>query len=143
MGRSANLTVTISRETTGRYNCRAHVPSFPDVTSDAYVRMNGRPTIQKDGVQYGLVGEIVRLDCSAHSVPSPVKTSWSFNGQLIGPDHRDYTVSICTSFADTCPLILCKIVWCFIRYPRINDHFHFIGTRRSFTGWRQKYITHT
>lgn len=55
--------------------------------------MNGRPAIQKDTVQYGLIGDVVRLECSAYSVPLPEKTSWSFNGQPIDSSHHDYSVS--------------------------------------------------
>lgn len=77
----------------GRYYCRAHVPGFPDLGAEAYIRMNGRPSIQKGNIQYGLIGEMIRLECSAYSVPLPEKTSWSFNGQIIEPNHRDYSVN--------------------------------------------------
>lgn len=80
-------------ENTGRYYCRAHVPGFPDIGADAYIRMNGRPLIQKNSIQYGLIGDSVRLECSAFSVPSPEKATWSFNGQIIEPNHLDYSVS--------------------------------------------------
>lgn len=83
----------MTRETTGRYYCRARVPGFPDIGAEAFVRMNGRPTIQKDTIQYGLIGDSVRLECLAYSVPLPDKTSWSFNGQPIDSTLSDYSVS--------------------------------------------------
>lgn len=93
IGKSTNLTIVVSREATGRYYCRAHVPGFTDISAEAYVRMNSRPSIQKNGIQYGMLGDSVRLECSAYSVPLPEKTVWSFNGQEIGPNHQDYSVS--------------------------------------------------
>ncbi|KAK7580395.1 hypothetical protein V9T40_001024 [Parthenolecanium corni] len=92
VGRSSNLNITVTPENTGRYYCRAHVPGFPDIGADAYIRMNGRPLIQKNSIQYGLIGDSVRLECSAFSVPSPEKATWSFNGQIIEPNHLDYSV---------------------------------------------------
>ncbi|XP_065202863.1 irregular chiasm C-roughest protein-like isoform X2 [Planococcus citri] len=92
VGKSSNLTIVASRETTGRYYCRAHVPGFPDIGAEAYVKMNSKPLIKKDGIQYSMLGDTVRLECSAYSVPMPERTTWSFNGQEIGPNHQDYAV---------------------------------------------------
>ena len=92
VGHSSNLMLIVSRESTGRYYCRAHVPGFPEIGAEAYVRVNGRPSIQRNSVQYGIIGDAARLECSAYSVPLPDRTSWSFNGQTIDSTHQDYSV---------------------------------------------------
>ncbi|EDW81947.2 uncharacterized protein Dwil_GK25392 [Drosophila willistoni] len=95
VGTSSNLTFSVSNETTGRYYCKVNVPGWSEISTDAYVYMKGSPSISSARTQYGLVGDTVRIDCSASSVPRARHVSWTFNGQEISSESgHDYSILV-------------------------------------------------
>uniref|UniRef100_A0A1B6DD38 Ig-like domain-containing protein n=1 Tax=Clastoptera arizonana TaxID=38151 RepID=A0A1B6DD38_9HEMI len=90
---SSNLTLTVDKNTAGRYQCRASVKGFPDIETEATVYLKGPPTIISHRTQFGILGDNVRLECSAFSIPTPQRVVWSFKGEDVGMDNRqDYSV---------------------------------------------------
>lgn len=43
----------------------------------------GPPRVRSDPVQYGMEGEVVKLQCVIASVPPPTRILWSRNSQVI------------------------------------------------------------
>lgn len=91
---SSNLTLTVAKDTAGRYYCKASVTGFPEIGTEATVYLKGPPTIISHRTQFGIPGDNVRLECSAFSIPTPQKVVWSFKGEDVGMDNRqDYSVN--------------------------------------------------
>lgn len=84
VSRSPNLIIRVNEETTGKYHCKAHTDSFPDITAEANVYMKGKPVILRQPVQFGVPGDNIRLDCIVYSIPKPERIMWSFNGRELG-----------------------------------------------------------
>uniref|UniRef100_A0A182J1W2 Ig-like domain-containing protein n=1 Tax=Anopheles atroparvus TaxID=41427 RepID=A0A182J1W2_ANOAO len=85
-----NLTLTATHATAGCYYCKASVPGFPDVESDATVHLRGPPAITSPRQQFGTVHDRAQLECVASSIPRPRNVLWSFNGRdLNASDQAD------------------------------------------------------
>ncbi|XP_065202848.1 irregular chiasm C-roughest protein-like isoform X2 [Planococcus citri] len=93
VGKSSNLTVKVSEETSGKYKCKALTNGFPEISVEASIHMKGRPIIKRQPVQLGIPGDSVRLECNAYSIPAANRITWSFNGREIISDGQDYSVS--------------------------------------------------
>ncbi|XP_055841276.1 irregular chiasm C-roughest protein [Episyrphus balteatus] len=94
VGGSSNLTFSVTNETAGRYYCKANVPGYPEISSDAYVYLKGSPIITSSHYQYGLVGDTARIECYATSVPRARHVSWTFNGHEISESGHDYSILV-------------------------------------------------
>uniref|UniRef100_W8AUB9 Irregular chiasm C-roughest protein n=2 Tax=Ceratitis capitata TaxID=7213 RepID=W8AUB9_CERCA len=95
VGINSNLTFTVSNETAGRYYCKANVPGYKEITTDAYVYLKGSPTIYSPPYQFGWVGDTARIECSATSVPRARHVSWTFNGHEINAEYgHDYSILV-------------------------------------------------
>lgn len=93
VGTKRMLNVTVSNETAGRYYCKASVPGYAEIKSEAYVYLKQAPQISSPAQQFGVRGDTLRLECSAFSVPKARHISWSFNGREIDTQtDRDYSV---------------------------------------------------
>lgn len=84
VSRSSNLTIRVNEETTGKYYCKGHTDSFPDIIAEANVYMKGKPVILRQPVQFGVPGDNIKLDCIVYSIPKPERIMWSFNGRELG-----------------------------------------------------------
>ncbi|CAL1264417.1 unnamed protein product [Larinioides sclopetarius] len=73
----------------GRYTCRATVVGFPEISTDVLVFIKGPPRVRSDPVQYGMEGEVVKLQCVIASVPPPTRILWSRNSQHVDIDNND------------------------------------------------------
>jgi len=91
---SANLSVTVSAATAGRYHCKASNSKFGDINAEATVSMKSGPVISSPRVQYGSPSDTVRLECTATSVPIADRIVWSYQGTIIGTrnDQNYYSV---------------------------------------------------
>lgn len=95
VGINSNLSFTVSNETAGRYYCKANVPGYKEISTDAYVYLKGSPTIYSPPYQFGWVGDTARLECSATSVPRARHVSWTFNGHEISAEYgHDYSILV-------------------------------------------------
>ncbi|XP_050530671.1 irregular chiasm C-roughest protein [Daktulosphaira vitifoliae] len=93
VGSSSNLTIQVTSITSGRYYCRATAPGFGEIGAEATVLVKGSPVIGTRPVQYGVLGDTVRLECSAYSVPVADRIVWTFQGTVVGKaDQKYYTV---------------------------------------------------
>lgn len=93
VGTSPNLTVTVTPESAGLYQCRASVPGFADVHAEASIFLKGPPSITSTRRQFGIVGDNTRLECVAFSVPKARHVSWTFNGREINTSiDQDYAI---------------------------------------------------
>ncbi|XP_053620761.1 irregular chiasm C-roughest protein-like isoform X2 [Plodia interpunctella] len=91
VGKSSNLTLTITDKTTGQYWCRASVDNYQDVEAAAMVYMRSPPKIISNGTQYGVEGDSVRVECISFSIPKPDYIIWTFAGGEINTFHnQDY-----------------------------------------------------
>lgn len=90
VGSKRNLKVTVSRETAGRYICKASVAGFPEIQAAANVYLKQAPKITSPQQQYGVIGDTLRLECFAISIPKARHISWSFKGREINTsgDHE-------------------------------------------------------
>lgn len=90
VGTKPNLKLTISNDTAGRYFCKANVPGFPEIKAAADVYLKQAPRITSPQQQYGVIGDTLRLECFAISVPKARHISWSFKGREINTsgDHE-------------------------------------------------------
>ncbi|CRK89536.1 CLUMA_CG003280, isoform A [Clunio marinus] len=86
---SPNLTIIVSKETIGRYLCKASVPGFPDIGETATVYLKGPPTITSSRRQFGTPGEGVRIECIAFSIPKARHVGWTINGREINSTFED------------------------------------------------------
>lgn len=92
VGTSANLTLDVDRHTAGRYSCKATVIGFPEIGAEATVYLKGPPTITSHRVQFGIQGDNVRLECLAYSIPKPEHIVWTFRGNEVDANDKDYTI---------------------------------------------------
>ncbi|KAL0859876.1 hypothetical protein ABMA27_010212 [Loxostege sticticalis] len=82
-GRAPNLKVDVSRETAGRYICKATVEGYPEIESEAAIFIKGPPKILSNRTQLGMEGESVTIECAALCVPKPDDVRWYFEGKEI------------------------------------------------------------
>lgn len=84
------LEITVSNETAGRYFCKANVPGYAEIKAEAGIYMKQAPQILSPSQQYGVIGDTLRLECYAISVPKARHISWSFKGREINTsgDHE-------------------------------------------------------
>ncbi|XP_067640276.1 irregular chiasm C-roughest protein [Eurosta solidaginis] len=95
VGINSNLTFTVSNDTAGRYYCKANVPGYKEISTDAYVYLKGPPTISSATYQFGWVGDTARIECSATSVPRARHVSWTFKGHEINAEYgHDYSILV-------------------------------------------------
>lgn len=93
VGTSPNLTVMVTRETAGRYYCKASVMGFPEIGAEASVYLKGKPSISSHKRQFGIPGDNARIECIAFSVPKARHVSWTFNGKEINTSNdQDYSI---------------------------------------------------
>ncbi|XP_073987777.1 irregular chiasm C-roughest protein-like isoform X2 [Rhodnius prolixus] len=93
VGASANLSLVVNQETSGRYYCKASVMGFPEIGAEATVYMKGPPSIISHRTQFGIPGDNVRVECTAYAVPPAIKVLWSFQGEDITTNtNPDYSV---------------------------------------------------
>lgn len=86
MGTTPNLTLNVEKGMGGRYICKASITGFPTVWEAGSIYIKGRPHINSNGQQFGEVGDLAVVECTAHAIPRPDRVTWSFNGQEL-----DYT----------------------------------------------------
>ncbi|XP_035214571.1 irregular chiasm C-roughest protein-like isoform X3 [Stegodyphus dumicola] len=79
--------LTIDRA--GKYTCRATVAGFAEISTDVLVFIKGPPRVRSPPVQYGVEGEVVKLECIISSVPPPTRILWSRNSQHVDIDNND------------------------------------------------------
>lgn len=90
LGTKPTLKITVSNETAGRYFCKAIVAGFPEIKAAAGIFMKQAPHITSSPQQYGAIGDFLRLECFATSIPKARHISWSFKGREINTngDHE-------------------------------------------------------
>ncbi|OAD61712.1 Irregular chiasm C-roughest protein [Eufriesea mexicana] len=76
-----NISVVVNHETAGRYFCKAHVPGFPELTGYANIYIRAPPSIVSQRVQYVPDEGVVKVKCTAISVPKADSVVWSFAGR--------------------------------------------------------------
>jgi len=71
------LTIEISKDTIGKYVCKALVEGFQEIESSAEVLMKGAPRFYtNNAIQYGQEGTDIEIICNAFSIPPPDQVSW-------------------------------------------------------------------
>ncbi|XP_060808034.1 irregular chiasm C-roughest protein [Amyelois transitella] len=91
VGKSSNLTVTITDKTAGQYWCRASIDNYQDIEAAAVVYVRNAPKIISNGTQYGVEGDSVRVECISFSIPKPDYIIWTYAGGEINTFHnQDY-----------------------------------------------------
>jgi len=65
---------------------------FPEVGAEASVCLEGPPTIISHRTQFGIQGDNVRLECVAFSIPKPEHVTWTYSGNEVDADDKDYTI---------------------------------------------------
>ncbi|XP_075987814.1 irregular chiasm C-roughest protein-like [Anticarsia gemmatalis] len=88
VGKSPNLTITISPHSAGQYWCKASTENRQDVEAPAMVYIKGPPKIMSNQTQYGVEGDSVRIECVSFSVPKPDYIVWTFGGNEINSFHN-------------------------------------------------------
>ncbi|KAM3968934.1 uncharacterized protein ACR2FA_002306 [Aphomia sociella] len=88
VGKSSNLTITITKETAGQYWCRASVGHYQDLRASATVYVKGPPKIVSNETQYGVEGHSVKVYCISFSNPKPDYIKWTFAGDEINTFHN-------------------------------------------------------
>ncbi|XP_074105443.1 irregular chiasm C-roughest protein isoform X2 [Cotesia typhae] len=78
---SPNISVVVSPETSGRYYCKAHVPGFPQLIGYANILIRAPPSIVSQRIQYVPDEGVVKVKCTAISVPKAESVVWSFAGR--------------------------------------------------------------
>ncbi|XP_034936678.1 irregular chiasm C-roughest protein-like isoform X1 [Chelonus insularis] len=78
---SSNISVVVSPETAGRYYCKAHVPGFPELIGYANIYIRAPPSIVSQRIQYVPDEGVVKVKCTAISVPKAESVVWSFAGR--------------------------------------------------------------
>ncbi|KAJ8978266.1 hypothetical protein NQ317_003050 [Molorchus minor] len=89
---SPNLTLGVDDKTAGKYYCKARVPGFPEVGSEATIYVKGPPQIVSHRTQFGIEGDNVRVECTAFSIPAPERVVWTFNGREVDLHDQDYSI---------------------------------------------------
>lgn len=92
VGTSGNLTLDVDADTAGRYYCKASVMGFPEVGAEAAIYLKGPPSIISHRTQFGIQGDNVRLECVAFSIPKPEHVMWTYKGNEVDGDDKDYTI---------------------------------------------------
>eukprot|EP00095_Tigriopus_kingsejongensis_P001959 maker-scaffold594_size129171-snap-gene-0.23 protein:Tk01959 transcript:maker-scaffold594_size129171-snap-gene-0.23-mRNA-1 annotation:"irregular chiasm c-roughest protein isoform x3" len=86
VGSSANLTLLVSPNIVGAYECEASTPGYSDVSATAKLFVKGPPQIvNAHQPQYASLSTTARVVCDVQSVPGLDDIEWSFQGQLIDP----------------------------------------------------------
>ncbi|KAG5684445.1 hypothetical protein PVAND_013679 [Polypedilum vanderplanki] len=91
VGRSANLTLTVTNDHVGSYTCRASVMGI-FIEAEASIHLKGPPSITSAKKQFGVPGETVQIECTAFSVPKVKHILWSYNGREINNGEDDYAI---------------------------------------------------
>jgi hypothetical protein len=65
---------------------------FPEVGAEASIYLKGPPTIISHRTQFGIQGDNVRLECVAFSIPKPEHVMWTYKGNEVDADDKDYTI---------------------------------------------------
>lgn len=86
-GKASNLRLHVSRETAGRYICKATINGYPEIEAEATVFIKGAPKILSNRTQFGSEGESVSIECTSLSVPKPDDIRWFFEGKEISAIH--------------------------------------------------------
>lgn len=93
VGTYSNFTFRVTHETAGKYYCKASVVGFPEIVAFASVFLKGPPSITSPRRQYGIVGDSIRIECTAFSVPKARHVSWTYQGhEIIANSNSDYTI---------------------------------------------------
>ncbi|XP_026846211.1 irregular chiasm C-roughest protein isoform X1 [Drosophila persimilis] len=94
VGRGTELKIKVSSETAGRYICRAEVTGFPEIGAEALVHVKRAPIITSHKVQFGAVGNKVKIECLAFSIPKAEQILWSFENKVINMSSADPDIYI-------------------------------------------------
>ncbi|KAG5311134.1 KIRR1 protein, partial [Acromyrmex insinuator] len=78
---SPNISVVVSSDTAGRYYCKARVHGFPELTGHANIYIRAPPSIVSQRIQYVPDEGVVKVKCTAISVPKAESVVWSFAGR--------------------------------------------------------------
>ncbi|XP_046433643.1 irregular chiasm C-roughest protein-like [Neodiprion fabricii] len=78
---SPNISVHVNPESAGRYYCKAHVSGFPELTGYANIYIKAAPSIVSQRTQYVPDEGVVKVECTAISVPKADTVTWSFGGR--------------------------------------------------------------
>ncbi|XP_074028127.1 irregular chiasm C-roughest protein isoform X2 [Leptinotarsa decemlineata] len=89
---SPNLTLRIDHNSAGKYYCKARVPGFPEIGTEAAIYLKGPPSIISHRTQFGIEGDNVRVECTAFSIPAPERVVWTFNGHEVDLHDQDYSI---------------------------------------------------
>jgi len=90
---SQNLTVTTSSETVGEYQCEARVVTVVK-SQTVSLSLLTKPVIRGDKVQYGMMGQSVRLNCPFDgTVDSSTVMTWDQAGNIISSHDDLYQMS--------------------------------------------------
>ncbi|XP_055913065.1 irregular chiasm C-roughest protein [Eupeodes corollae] len=93
VGTSSNLTLKVNSDSAGRYYCKANVLGFPEIGAEATVYVKRAPMITSHKIQFGSIGNRVKVDCLAFSVPKSDNILWLFEGHPINVSLDDtYTL---------------------------------------------------
>lgn len=100
VGKSSNLTITVTPHSAGQYWCRASTDNRQDVEEPVMVYVKGPPKIMSNQTQYGVEGDIVRIECISFAVPKPDYIVWTFKGNEINSFHNQEYAFLEESLAD-------------------------------------------
>ncbi|KAL0099133.1 hypothetical protein PUN28_020001, partial [Cardiocondyla obscurior] len=78
---SSNISVLVNPNTVGRYYCKARVAGFPELTGHANIYIRAPPSIVSQRIQYVPDEGVVKVKCTAISVPKAESVVWSFAGR--------------------------------------------------------------
>ncbi|XP_023220646.1 irregular chiasm C-roughest protein-like isoform X2 [Centruroides sculpturatus] len=73
----------------GKYTCRASGKGFAEISGDVMVFIKGAPKVISESIQYGVKGELVKVECLVESVPPPTRITWSKNSQHLDIDNNE------------------------------------------------------
>lgn len=90
---SSNLTVTVTHDTAGPYICQAVVQGFPEISATASIYLKGPPSLISSRFQFGSLGDTVRVECLAKSIPRPERVTWYHFGREIDPSKLRHCLS--------------------------------------------------
>ncbi|KAL4707062.1 hypothetical protein ACJJTC_011388 [Scirpophaga incertulas] len=88
VGKSGNLTISVTPQSAGQYWCRATIENRQDIEAPATVFVRGPPKILSNETQFGVEGDSVRIECISFSVPKPDLVMWTFGGSEINAFHN-------------------------------------------------------
>ena len=77
VGVGRRLRLRATRETVGRYECRAQADGFPEVSRQLMLFVRAQPEVTARATQHGVPGETAHVECVGASVPPPHVT-WYF-----------------------------------------------------------------